>query len=191
VAAGNGKSSFHVERQAELIRDALGASMVIGSLNIILKRPVVLKNETARTTCFDNEKPHFYWPGRLNGTDVWLYRWQSAPLHIVELLGTVHLRTHLHLSDGDAVEVEARQCDIGRIPALGRLAWILLWSGRRKGTYANHRYYFPAQRWGKKFGATQLGTDKKFRDLVVALLSLAFKKIPGVRWLRNRRTSWN
>jgi CTP-dependent riboflavin kinase len=180
VAAGNGKSSFHVERHAELIREALGASMVRGSLNIILKHPVMLKNGTARVTCYGNEKPHFYWPGRLNGTEVWLYRWRSAPLHVVELLATVRLRTHLNLSDGDEVEVEARARDIGRISGLGRLTWMLLWSGRKNGTYANQRYYFPAQRWGKKFGATQLGTNKRLRDLVAALFRLTFKKIAGL-----------
>ncbi len=189
VAAGNCKSTFHTARHAELIREALGVSVVNGSLNVILKRPAMLRVETARRTAFGNEKPHFYWPGRINGIDVWLYRWQSAPLHVVELLATTHLRTTLGLADGDEVEVDARRCDVDRIPAVGRLAWVLLWTGRRRSTYANDRYYFPAQRWGKTFGATQLGTDKNFKDLAAALRGLALKKIFGWRWLKGRRTS--
>jgi hypothetical protein len=177
VVPGNGKSSFHVARYSELIREALGADMVEGSLNIILKHPVMLSNDTAQSTCFANEKPHFYWPGQLHGTDVWLYRWQSAPLHIVELLATEHLRTHLNLADGDAVEIKARKCDIGHISGLGRLTWVLLWWGRTQSTYANERHYIPAQRWGKQFGATQLGTKNNFWDLAAALTQMAVKKI--------------
>jgi CTP-dependent riboflavin kinase len=188
VASGRGKASSYVERQADKIRDVLGERVVEGSLNIILKRPVMLRDDTAIKVAFKDELVRLHWPGRLRGAAVWLQRWPSAPLHIMELFCAVHLRTHLNLSDGDRVEIEARQCDMKPISNLGRVAWILLWFGRRKWHYTNDRYYLPAERWGSKFGATQLGTDKSFRDLAVALVKMMIKKIPGARLLRAVRS---
>jgi CTP-dependent riboflavin kinase len=183
VASGRGRASSYVAKHTAKIREALGEHIVAGSLNIILKRPVMLREETAIKTCFDGLL-RLHWPGRLNGVDVWLQRWDSAPLHIMEPFCAVHLRTHLNLRDGDEVAIEARKRDVIPISNVQRVAWMLLWSGRRQWHYTNARYYEPAERWGKAFGATQLGTKKRFRDLVTALVKMAIKKIPGVRSLR-------
>jgi CTP-dependent riboflavin kinase len=174
VASGRGRASSYVERQADKIRNALGERVVEGSLNIVLKRPVMLRNDTAIKTAFDGELVRLHWAGRLNGTRVWLQRWPNAPLHIIELFCAVHLRTRLNLADGDCVEVQARRRDVQPISKLGRVSWMLLWFGRRKWHYTNERYYAPAERWGTTFGATQLGTEKRFRDLAAALVKRVF-----------------
>jgi hypothetical protein len=187
VAAGRGKGTSYVERHADQIRDALGESenLVNGSLNVLLRRPVMLRDDTAVKTRFDGLR--LDWPARLNGTGVWLHRWESAPLHIVELLCTKHLRTHQNLSDGDKIEIEVRTCDIGRISAAGWMTWILCWAGRRNWCYTSGRYWAPAQRWSEKFGATQLGTKNRPRDLALALAKMMARKVLEACRPRKRR----
>jgi hypothetical protein len=189
VARGRGGGTFVVRRNAGKIRDALGASVIEGTLNIILKRPAMFRDDTAVQIHFDRGTLRLAWPGRLNGTDVWFHRWQGAPVHIVEVLATVHLRKHLHLSDGDDVQIDVRKCDMGRISNVGWMTWILFWLGRKKWTYTKWTstddcYYIQASRWCRKFGASQLDTEKNCGDLAMAIVKAAIKKIPGARWLR-------
>jgi 2-polyprenyl-3-methyl-5-hydroxy-6-metoxy-1,4-benzoquinol methylase len=187
VSSGRGKGAAFVERHANQIRQALGEhdGIARGSLNVVLKRPILLRDETAIKTHFD-KLLRLDWPGRLNGVDVWLHRWESSPLHILELLSAAHLRTRFGLSDGDEIEIEARVCDIAGIPNGARLAWAALWFGRRKWCYTHEAYRGPAQRWSEKYGATQLGTNESAVAFASALLKMMVKKVPGARWLRKR-----
>jgi hypothetical protein len=170
VASGGGKGTSNTRRDAGKLRDALGLTVVEGTLNIILNRPVMLANDTAVQIPVDGdgEWPRLEWPGRLNGTDVWINR-RAKPLHIVGLLSAVHLRQHLHLSDGDEVQIEVRKCDVARISNVGRLTWALFWLGRKNWFYTRNGYRTRAQRWCRRFGATQLATEKRCRDLAMAL----------------------
>jgi hypothetical protein len=183
VTSGRGLGTSNIGRNAAQIRDAIGVAVVEGSLNILLNRPVMFANDTAIRMHFDKGEPRLDWPGKLNGIDVWVHRWQSAPLHIVELLSAVHLRSHLKLSNGDKVQIEVRKCDVERIATVGRLTWALFWLGRKSWTYLSRRdgYIFRIQWWCKRFGATQCGTERNCRDLSMALTKTAIKKFPGAR----------
>jgi hypothetical protein len=179
VTSGRGVATSNIRRNVEAIRNALGVTVVEGSLNLLLKHPVMLANDTAIPVFFDTGAPRLEWRGKLNGVDVWLSRWQTAPLHIVELLSTVHLRRHLHLSDGDDVQIEVRKCDVAHISNVGRLTWSLFWLGRTDWFYKHNSYCARAHGWCRRFGATQLGTEKNCRDLSVALTKALIKRISG------------
>jgi hypothetical protein len=181
VASGRGETTAHIGKNAEVVRSALGEGIVAGSLNIVLKRPVLFVNETAIAIPFNKGRPRLDWPGRLHGVAVWVNRWQGSPLHIVELLAPVHLRRHLHLADGDKVQIEVRKQDVARLTNAGRLTWLLFWWGRQNWTYTNENYHACAERWCKSYGASQIHTDKNCRDLALALSKAAVKRIPGAR----------
>jgi hypothetical protein len=182
VVSGRREATVNMQKNVGEIQRKLGASLVEGSLNIILSRPLLLRGDTAVETRFTPAAPlQLEWPGRLNGQEVWLHRWHNAPLHIVEALSTVHLRERLNLADGDSVRVKVRKSDIAGVPVVGRLAWMLFWFGRTGWTYTHDVYVESAQRWCTEYGATQAGTEKKCRDLAIALSRRATKSIPGIR----------
>jgi SAM-dependent methyltransferase len=189
VAAGRGLGTSFVARNTDALRQALGTDIINGSLNVILKHPLMLHNGTAIKCSYGKDGSRQDWRGRLNGTDVWLHRWPRCPLHVVELLAPVHLRSHLGLSDGDEVVIEVRAQDIGRISDVGRWAWPLLWLGRRAWVYTDDRYLKVASRWGVRFGATQFVTDKTRKDLTMAIAKQLARRVPGHRrlWKYARR----
>lgn len=171
-------------RNAAVVREALGLDIVDGSLNIILKYPVMLADDTAIKMHFD-DRPRLDWRGKLNEVDVWVHRWHGAPLHIVELLSAVHLRTELGLSDGDEAEIEVRKCDVRPLPRVSLMAWTLFWFGRRKWVYDSDYYNLVQERWSKRFGATQLGTEENSRGLAIALSKSLIRRVPGTRLVRD------
>jgi SAM-dependent methyltransferase len=184
VTSGRGNATVSARRNAGKIQNALGVSVIEGSLNIILERPMMFRDDTAVQIHLDRGPLHLEWPGRLNGTDVWLHRWQGAPLHVVEMLSTVHLRKHLHLSNGDKVQIEARKCDVGRISSVGRVTWTVFWLGRKRWTYTNDSYYFLAKLWCLNFGAAQFGTERNCGELTMTLVKAIIKKSIGTPCLR-------
>ena len=98
------------------------------------------------------------------------------------LLSTVHLRNRFGLSNGDRVHVEVRRCDLAPLPPLGLLTWVLFWLGRKRWEYDNDAYCARIQtRWSERFGATQLGTDQRFGDLLRAAANVLRRKLFGVR----------
>jgi hypothetical protein len=187
VISGRGEATRNMRENTREISRSLGTDLVEGSLNVILKRPMMLREDSAIKTRFTpNAPPQLEWPGRLHGMDVWLHRWHNAPLHVVEALSAVHLRRQLDLADGDEVTITIRERDVGRISRTGRLAWLLLWSGRTTWTYTHDDYVERAQRWGTEYGATQFVTHKNGRDLAMALANTVVRRIPGARRLRAR-----
>jgi hypothetical protein len=183
ATTGRGKETSILPRNAGNIRDALGIDVVEGPLNILLKRPLMLADKTAIYMSLDTGLLCSYWPGRLNGTDVWVQRSPTAPLHVVELLSTVPLRKQLHLSDGDNVELEVRTCDVEPISNANRLAWTVFWLGRKNWIYTRNSYCDSAERWCKRFGGIQGGTEENCRDLLAAMAKALIRRIPGARLL--------
>lgn len=189
VTSGRGIANSRISRNANVVRDALGITIVEGSLNILLRRPVLFAEETAIQMHFDKGRLRLDWPAKLNGIDVWINRWHAEPLHVVELLSATHLREHLSLADGDEIQLEVRKCDVRPVPTVGLLAWTLFWSGRKSWYYKRDSYFRRVHRWSREFGATQLGTEKNCGDLTMALSKALAKKIPGVRPFVNRMNS--
>lgn len=173
VRSGRGVAALHIRENAKELKDAIGENLIEGSLNLVLRHPLIFINENAIKFDHDNR---FLWPAYLNGIQVWLYRWQHTPLHIVELLSTVHLRKTLNLRDGDKIKVEMRKADVGVVPNVGKLAWNLCWLGRWHWYYTNDSYYFRIKRWGVEYGATQQNTKKSVRHLLVNLVKTIIRK---------------
>lgn len=181
VASGRGFSSRHTSRNASVIQNALGVTVVEGSLNILLDRPVMFADDSAIRLHFEEGLPRLEWPGKVNDVDVWVHRWQSAPLHSAELLSATHLKNHIGLSNGDKIEIEVRKCDVKALSYVNLLTWFVFWFGRKSWEYENDAYCARIQtRWSEKFGATQLDTEKNCADLVTALSKALLNKLHRV-----------
>ena len=180
VMSGRGRAAVEVSGHAEELKSILGADLIAGSLNVVFKRPIKLVNEKAIR--FDNEK-RLLWPASVNGVSVWLYRWRHAPLHIAELLSTVHLRDALGLADGDEIILELRKADVDRVPVIGKFVWGLCWIGRRQWCYKNHNYYARTRGCCINFGATQQDIQGSGWNLFMAIAKSMGKRLPGMRAL--------
>jgi len=119
------------------IRQEIGVTIFAGSLNVILSRPVRLRDSTALS--IDGGQRRF-WPASVSGTPVWIYRWVGATDHVIELIAEHHLRSALHLNDGDAIRISLSAKDIEPISMVRLLAWAVLWMGRRSWYYTRDDY---------------------------------------------------
>ena len=165
VCPGFGVARDHVRAHCAELRDLTGEQLVHGSLNVVLRHPVQLS--LAEALPFDEQR-RLVWRARIRGMPVWIYRWRSAPLHVLEILAATHLRSELGLRDGDELTVEIDAEIMTRIRLPARLAWSLFWYGRQDWYYKHRRYSRTAERWCKLFGANQ--SSQTVRSLVKARL---------------------
>jgi hypothetical protein len=152
VVPGRKLTQATVERHRDELRRLTREQFFPGSLNIALMTPVRLSCES--TLAFDFGR-RFVWPARLNGVGVWLYRWPTAPLSVVEVLSSTHLRKGLGLTDGASVTIEVEEAHIAPIGASALLGWVLLWLGRPALFYRSERYRRHARTTGIYLGVTQ------------------------------------
>jgi hypothetical protein len=152
VASGRGNATKHLSKSAHELRQIVGRDVFPGSLNVLLKAPLRLDESAAHR--FD-DGARLLWPASLYGTDVWLYRWRHAPLHVLEVVSTVRLRDVLRLADGELVTIKIGHERIGDVSWTNRIVWSAFWLGRRQWCYSNDRYYYRTARWCRRFGATQ------------------------------------
>jgi hypothetical protein len=152
VVMGRGNARKHLAQSRQELRELLGTELFPGSLNVILKRPLRLREAAALR--FDSGM-RLLWPATMNGAPVWLYRWRWAPLHVVEVLSTVGLRQTFQLVDGSAVTLSISSERLGAVSLLSTLAWSAFWLGRRDWCYSNDRYYRRTTSWCRRLGATQ------------------------------------
>ena len=85
VVPGTTLTQATVERQRDELRRLTREQFFPGSLSIALWTPLRLSCKS--TLAFDFGR-WFIWPARLNGVGVWLYRWPTAPLSVVEILSS-------------------------------------------------------------------------------------------------------
>jgi SAM-dependent methyltransferase len=185
---GRGRAASHIRENSAELLDKTKEQFVEGSLNLILNQPLRFAIENALE--FDDGK-RLLWPASLNGLPVWVYRWQHAPLHVVELLSKLHLRTELGLSDGDLVKVSTKRTNVGNVSPVGRLVWNLCWVGRRKWCYTNDRYYFRTKRWCRELGATQKAISTGGWNLAAALMKSAIRQTPILGSLAVALKKWS
>jgi SAM-dependent methyltransferase len=152
VVAGRGLAAPELVTLREQVQAIVGEPLCPGSLNVVLKHPVRLLD--AAGFAFDLNY-RTLWRASLGGVNVWVYRWRESPLHIVEILASVHLRERLNLKDGDTVSLRMSPGQIGEIRFLERFVWSALWSGRRRWFYSHKFYSDHTVRLGKELGATQ------------------------------------
>jgi len=130
----------------------VGVDLFPGSLNVALKRPLRMNEVVARRF---KGRHGLIWPASLNGMPVWVYRWQYAPLHVLEVLSTAHLRDSLSLADGDPVTIRINREQVDTVGWLGAWTWLLVWFGRPGWYYAHDRYASRTGPWCLHLGATQ------------------------------------
>jgi len=137
VISGRGIMGRVLGELTPQISEKLGVPVVDGSLNLILRRPVRLRDSTALT--IEDGKRRF-WPASVSGTPVWVYRWVGATEHVVELVAEQHLRSAMHLSDGDTLTVNLNLKDVESMTPIRYIAWAILWLGRTKWYYTSDSY---------------------------------------------------
>ncbi len=176
VASGRGNGRAHIlANAAEIARLTCERTVFPGSLNVVLDRPLFLSNEAALR--FADGK-RLLWPGRIGAVPVWIYRWQEAPLHIVELVAPAKLRERLGVGDGDPVSIEIDATYVRNVAATTFLVWSLLWAGRADWPYTHGRYYRATKSAALLLGATQSeGGRYAVRDIAGRLYRRA-KRIP-------------
>lgn len=160
VVSGRGQSTTYIRIHSTELKDKLGEDVLEGSLNVVLDRPV--KFAADRAILFDGGR-RLLWPATIEGQRGWAFRWVRAPLHVLEFVATVHLRRSLGLNDGSRVRIGIRPEDVAPLRAPGRLAWFVIWAGRRHWFYNGNTYREFAKRWTRYFGATQPGALKARR----------------------------
>jgi hypothetical protein len=110
-----------------------------GSLNLLLNFPLRLHLSLGKPF---STSPRFLWHARLKGSDipVYVYRWKGCPLHVLELVSPIQLRTALGLHDGSVVELELLPEMISNVGWISHCWWTFLWKGRGSWYYTHERY---------------------------------------------------
>jgi hypothetical protein len=131
VTGGRRIATHHIEEIAGALTPLLGAPPIAGTLNVLLDRPVEFSPYEAVLSI----KGRYFWNAAINGLPCLAYRWPRCPLHVVEIVSTVHLRTKMSLIDGSAITIES--------PSLRLLSrqrhkiWHELWASRGAEVYTS------------------------------------------------------
>ncbi len=152
VASGRGNAGPELHALRREVEAIVGEPIFPGSINLILNAPLRLRAGAART--FDDGK-RMLWPATFNGIDVWVYRWRSCPLHIVEVVSAIHVRSYFQLADGDRVTLGLDAALIEGLRAVDRVIWAMLWLGRERWAYSAEPYFRRVENWGMNLGAAQ------------------------------------
>lgn len=169
---GRGKAKTHVTEAFEEFKSVTGECLFPGSLNLVLDQPVLLDASAAKT-CQNGER--LLWPAKLLGKPVWLYRYPTMPLHVVEVLSSVKLRDALELVNDRDVELAVSKSLIRKLSVHRRIAWMQIWAGRRSWVYANDRYFYRTAQLGTELGATQSPRSRGFFSAYFQFLSRVIK----------------
>jgi hypothetical protein len=139
VVSGQGSTAAELLGFKKETRVIVKEPLFPGSLNILLKSPVLFRRETG-TLLFDDTQRRIFWPASLNGADVWIYRWRDAPLHIVEIVCPFNLRQRFNLHNGDRVSLRVSEHHVQEINLSSKLAWAAIWLGRQHWMHAEADY---------------------------------------------------
>lgn len=143
VVSGRGIAGSHIKGCTELLLGILDGPPVLGTLNVLLNKPIHFDPDEAAVIAKDNR---MFWPLKINGHPCLAYRWQGCPLHVVEVVSDVVLREQLGLEDNERVFLQSSTAR----PAskLQHLAWTILWRGRSRWFYSRDKYL----RWTENVG---------------------------------------
>jgi len=177
VIAGRGWATSDLSRASDELIEIIGAPIVPGSLNVVLARPIRLSN--ARATKFDGGR-RLLWPAKVSNLDVWLYRWRTAPLHVVEILAPVHLRSHFGLDNDDSLTIRIHEDDVESIHFLSALVWRACWAGQRQRVYTDDDYLSRARTICMRYDATQAKPQHGTFEMATLAFKSVVKRIPIV-----------
>lgn len=172
VVSGRGLARKHISNEYAEFKEALGEDIVHGSLNVILDRPVMLNPSSARI-CSGGTR--MLWPAAIDGVPAWIYRFSQAPLHVIELLSPIHLRSALNLEDGSPVVTSVSPSHMLALNGRQKLAWHAIWKGRAKWFYHNDGYYVRTRRFSEELGATQHISDRSTIRVLASFIKTGFR----------------
>jgi len=101
-----------------------------GTLNCISSIPIYLDP----TLSFKKIEDKMLWPARIDNQDVFLVRWENAPLHVYEILSIqrLHLKNSFTIEVPDLLIIKCLRCDI---------MWYIFWRFRESLSYKHDFYY--------------------------------------------------
>lgn len=136
VTSGRGIASGIVRELNGRIFPFLGGEPFPGTLNVAVNAPFLLKGGIQ----LDDKGKRIAVRARIGNIPCLVYRWNGAPLHIVEVIAPVALRKSLMLSDGQAVDLHVTPGHIERPGRLRTRFWRLFYEGRVQSYYDDHMY---------------------------------------------------
>lgn len=95
------------------------------------------------------------WVGTLNDHPILIYRWRNAPLHVVEILSSKHIKSAFGIRDGDKIEFEVDASVIGDVAFLEKVFWTVIWGGRKTWFYSNDLYATQTEKMSRRLGCAQ------------------------------------
>ncbi|HET7314558.1 methyltransferase domain-containing protein [Salinisphaera sp.] len=152
VASGRGHCSHLFDAHGPEFDRATGEKLVIGSLNLISSRPIRLIEDCAVTLA---SARRLLWPAKLYDLDVWICRWGDSPLHIIEILSSVHLRKQFNLENDDEVVLQIAEEKINPLSLKSRISFNFFWIGRKNWYYSSEYYPNVVKNYAVKLEATQ------------------------------------
>lgn len=178
VCSGNGKAARHMADEAESFAVDAGEKFVPGSLNLRLRNLQYLDESASHS----KSEMRLLWPAECRGKPVWLYRYRHAPLHSIEVLSTVHLRTEFNLSDGDALSIAVPSHFVLGLSLRRRLAWMLVWLGRENWIYQpeKRKYYELLRQLSIDLGATQAPVEQSVLRALTRPFNTLFRKLVSI-----------
>ena len=132
VCSGRGLARKHLERHAAELARLLGAPPVPGSLNLVLRWPVGFDFQECQLAWNDQ----FFWAGSVAGIPALVYRWLNCPLHVVEIVAPVMLRSQLRVDDGDKVSISVD--GMRTVTFKQYISWSILWDLRQDSFYTSN-----------------------------------------------------
>lgn len=143
VVSGRGLGRGEVARLSENIEEATGLKPFPGSLNIVLRQPLLLRVDRAAAV---SPCRRYFWWAELNGLRCLAYRFPGCPLHVVEFVSDMQIRDALSLKDNDPVTIVMDRSAVADISPGQWIAWASLWKFDGQLFYASDRYWRQTKR---------------------------------------------
>jgi CTP-dependent riboflavin kinase len=144
VISGRSKAKNKVIKWNEAFNRKINKTFFPGTLNLILDKPIMLEHGKAYK--FANR--YLLWEGMLNNEAVYFMRWNTCPLHVIEVLSSHNLRNTLNLKDGDEINLRIK-CDyISSLTMQNKIAWWVLWKKREPLYYSSDPYCNVLRKYG-------------------------------------------
>jgi hypothetical protein len=131
VTSGRNFGADVITQNRDRIKHLLGAYPYAGTLNIAMNNPLLLQHAAQ----IDKKGKQFAISGTIKGIPVLIYRWHGGPLHVVEVIASVHLRSTLGLKDGQMIDIAVSKDTVLSPPAWRSGLWRLFYQER------SHAYY--------------------------------------------------
>lgn len=152
VVGGRGRASTLVHAHYDAVANFLGSAPSPGSLNVVLRNPVLFRVESA--TQFDKGKRRL-WHATIGELPIAIYRWRGTRAHVVEILAPMHLRTELMLNDGSNCNIRVQDSVLYPISPAKQMMWRLMWQGREDWYYRGEKYHARLRRIEWSLGLLQ------------------------------------